>query len=74
MVDTQTLFLRAARVTNHATVDLPRSLRDKIASKLEKSGVAPLKVERVRRFVPIERADRASLFGESLPPGLILER
>ena len=74
LVDTQTLFLRAARVTNHATVDLPRSLRDKIASKLEKSGVAPLKVERVRRFVPIERADRASLFGESLPPGLILER
>jgi hypothetical protein len=31
-----------------------------------------LKVERIRRFVPVERADRASLFGESLPPGLVL--
>ena len=72
LVETQTLFLRAARVTNHAAIDLPRSLREKIASKLEKSGVAPLKVERIRRFVPVERADRASLFGESLPPGLIL--
>ena len=72
LVETQTLFLRAARVTNHAAIDLPRSLREKIASKLEKSGIAPLKVERIRRFVPVERADRASLFGESLPPGLIL--
>ena len=72
LVETQTLFLRAARVTNHAAIDLPRSLREKIASKLEKAGVAPLKVERIRRFAPVERADRASLFGESLPPGLIL--
>ena len=72
LVETQTLFLRAARVTNHAAIDLPRSLREKIASKLEKSGVASLKVERIRRFVPVERADRASLFGESLPSGLIL--
>jgi molecular chaperone DnaK (HSP70) len=72
LVEAQTLFLRAARVTDQAAVDLPRSLREKIASKLEKSGVAPVKVERVRRFVPVERADRASLFGESLPPGLIL--
>ena len=47
-------------------------LREKIASKLEKSGLAPLKIERIRRFVPVERADRAGLFGESLPPGLIL--
>ena len=64
--------LRAARVTDHAAINLPHSLREKIASKLEKSGLAPLKVERVRRFVPVERADRAGLFGESLPPGLVL--
>jgi len=72
LVETQTLFLRAARVTDHAAIDLPRSLREKIAAKLEKCGVAPLKVERIRRFVPLERADRTSLFGESLPPGLVL--
>jgi molecular chaperone DnaK (HSP70) len=72
LVEAQTLFLRAARVTNHAVIDLPHSLREKIASKLEKSGLAPVRVEKLRRFVPVERADRASLFGESLPPGLVL--
>jgi molecular chaperone DnaK (HSP70) len=72
LLEAQTLFLRAARVIDDSKLDLPRSLREKIASKLEKSGVAPLKVERIRRFVPVERADRASLFGESLPPGLVL--
>jgi molecular chaperone DnaK (HSP70) len=68
----QTLFLRAGRVTGDSRLDLPRSLRERIVSKLEKSGAAPLKVERIRTFVPLERADRAGLFGESLPPGLVL--
>ena len=72
LVETQTLFLRAARVTDDSRLDLPRSLRERIASKLERSGSAPLKVERIRRFVPVERSDRAGLFGESLPPGLVL--
>lgn len=72
LMETQALFLRAARVINDSKLDLPRSLRERIASKLEKSGAAPLKIERIRRFVPVERADRASLFGESLPPGLVL--
>ena len=72
LAEIQTLFLRAARVVNDPDLDLPRFLRDRIASKLEKSGVAPLKTEKIRRFVPVERADRAGLFGESLPPGLVL--
>ena len=72
LVETQTLFLRAARVTDDSRLDLPRSLRERIASKLERSGSTPLKVERIRRFVPVERSDRAGLFGESLPPGLVL--
>lgn len=73
LVETQNLFFRAARVIDDSRLDLPRSLREKIASKLERSGVTPLKVERIRRFVPVERSDRASLFGESLPPGLVME-
>jgi molecular chaperone DnaK (HSP70) len=72
LTEIQTLFLRAARVIDDSHFDLPRSLRERIASKLERSGAAPSKVERIRRFVPVERADRAGLFGESLPPGLIL--
>jgi len=53
-------------------VDLPKTLREKIAFKLEKSGFASARVRRLRVFVPIVGADRASLFGESLPPGLLI--
>ena len=67
-----TLFLRAARVVDSPSLDLPKGLRGKIASRLENAGVAPLKVEKIRTFVPTESADQAGLFGESLPPGLIL--
>jgi molecular chaperone DnaK (HSP70) len=72
LLEMQTLFLRAARVIDNPDYDPPKTLRERIASKLEKSGVSPTKVERIRRFVPLERADRIGLFGESLPPGLIL--
>ncbi|HEY5703957.1 MAG TPA: Hsp70 family protein [Terrimicrobiaceae bacterium] len=72
LAEIQTLFLRAARVVDNPNLDLTRSLRERIASQLEASGVAPLKTERIRKFVPVERADRAGLFGEALPPGLVL--
>jgi hypothetical protein len=68
----QTLFLRASRIVDDPAIDLPRALREKIARKLEKSGVSPVKVERVRTFVPIAGSERANLFGESLPPGLVI--
>jgi hypothetical protein len=66
------LFLRAARVTANRSLDLPRALRRQIASQLEVAGVAPLKIARIEGYVPIDRSERVSLFGESLPPGLIL--
>jgi molecular chaperone DnaK (HSP70) len=68
----QILFLRAARVVDNHKLDLPRPLRDRIASRLEKCGVAPLKTARLREFSPLERSERIGLYGESLPPGLIL--
>jgi molecular chaperone DnaK (HSP70) len=74
LAEIQTLFLRAARVVDNPTLDLPKGLREKIASKLDRAGVAPLKVEKLRTFVPLEGVDRAGLFGESLPPGLVLGR
>ena len=74
LVEIQTLFLRAARVVDDPALDLPKGLREKIASKLDKAGVAPLKVEKLRVFAAVEGADRAGLFGESLPPGLVLGR
>jgi hypothetical protein len=68
----QTLFLRAARVVDNRSLDVSRPLRDRIATRLEKSGVAPLKTARLRDFSPFERSERIGLYGESLPPGLIL--
>lgn len=65
-------FLRAARVTDNRSLDLPRPLRKEIVRKLEKAGVEAFKVSRVEEFIPIERSERAGLYGESLPPGLTL--
>jgi molecular chaperone DnaK (HSP70) len=70
--EVQTLFLRSARVVDNPEIDLPKSVRQRIASKLEKWGTPPVKIARIRSFVPIAATDRASLFGESLPPGLVL--
>ena len=72
LAELQTLFLRAARLVDNLSVDLPGRLREKIASKLQQSGVTPSRAARLRAFVPIAQADRASLFGESLPPGLVI--
>jgi hypothetical protein len=67
-----TLFLRAARMVDNRSLDVPRPLRDRIATRLEKCGVAPLKTARLRQFMPLDRSERIGLFGEPLPPGLIL--
>jgi hypothetical protein len=72
MIDLQILFLRAARVVDDRSLDLPMPLRGLIASKLEKSGVPALQTAKIKGFVPIGRSDRASLYDESLPPGLVL--
>jgi len=72
LADLQTLFLRAARVVDDRSLDLPIPLRGLIASKLEKSGVPALQTAKIKGFVPIGRSDRASLYDESLPPGLML--
>jgi molecular chaperone DnaK (HSP70) len=72
LAEIQTLFLRAARIVDNPRVDLAKSLREKIASKLEKSGVAQLKLRRLHTFLPVAGLDRSALFGESLPPGLVI--
>jgi hypothetical protein len=59
-------------VVGNRSLDVPKSLRNRIADKLEKSGVAPLRTGKLREFAPVGRGDRISLYGESLPPGLIL--
>jgi molecular chaperone DnaK (HSP70) len=72
LLELQTLFLRAARVVGDRSLDVPMPLRELIASKMENSGVPPLQTAKIRGFVPVGRSDRASLYDESLPPGLVL--
>ncbi|MGK0187006.1 MAG: hypothetical protein ACI9R3_002791, partial [Verrucomicrobiales bacterium] len=69
----QTLFLRAARIVDNPHLDLDPSLRKKIISKLNKADVAPIRQIPLKEFVPIEKSDRISLFGESLPAGIVLQ-
>ena len=71
-VETQTLFLRAARALDDRRLDPPRALRQAIADKLQKCGAPQNRIDRVRSFAPVERVERLSLYGEALPPGLVL--
>lgn len=71
-LELQTLFLRAARVVDNRSIDVSRSLRHRIAEKLERAGVPASKTAPLKDYMPLQRAERAGSFGESLPPGLIL--
>jgi molecular chaperone DnaK (HSP70) len=68
----QTLFLRAARVVGNRSLDLAERRRYRIAGRLEKAGVTPLKTGKLKDLMPVDRSERISLYGEALPPGLIL--
>lgn len=66
------LFLKAARVVDDRNLDVPKSLRNQIVRKLESAGVAANRTATIRGFTPVGGADRTTLYGESLPPGLVL--
>ena len=72
LMECSSLFLRAARVVDDRNLDVPKSLRNQIIRKLERASVAPNRTATIRGFTPVGGADRATLYGESLPPGLVL--
>jgi molecular chaperone DnaK (HSP70) len=72
LLELQTLFLRAARVVDDRNLDAPKSLRSQIARKLERAGVAPMRTATINAFMPVGRLDSTALYGEALPPGLVL--
>ena len=72
LLETHPLFLRAARVVDDRNLDVPKSLRNQIARKLESAGVAPIRTAPIKSFTPAGRTDRTALYGEPLPPGLTL--
>jgi hypothetical protein len=72
LLELHNLFLRAARVVDDRNLDVPKSLRNQIARKLESAGIAPMRTATIKEFTPVGRIDRATLYGEALPPGLVL--
>lgn len=72
LVDLQSLFLRAARVVDNRALDVSKEVRGRIAAKLERSGVPTQRTAKLKQFAPLEGLERASLYGETLPPGLVL--
>ena len=72
LLELHLLFLRAARVVGDRNQDVPKSLCNQIATKLERAGVAPARTGSIKAFTPVGRAERSTLYGESLPPGLRL--
>lgn len=72
LLEIQNLFLRACRVVGNRSLDVPERQRYRIASRLEKVGVSPLRTAKLKDFMPIDRSERIGLYGEALPPGLIL--
>lgn len=71
--EAQTVFLRAARLVGDRALDLPGNVRGEIAGRLRKAGVPGPRIVPLESVVRVQQADRASLFGESLPAGLVLD-
>ena len=71
LLELHMLFFRAARVVGDRSLDVPKSLRNQIDT-MERAGVAPGRTGSIKAFTPVGRAERSTLYGESLPPGLLL--
>jgi molecular chaperone DnaK (HSP70) len=72
LLEMHNLFLRAARVVDDRNLDVPKSLRNQIARKMESAGLAPLRTATIKSFTSVGRIDRTNLYGEALPSGLVL--
>lgn len=63
-----------ARATGDRARDLPEDLRLQIAGQLEAAHAAPGWAAMVREATVLDEADERRVFGEALPPGLVLLR
>lgn len=66
------LWLHAARVTGELDFDVREDVRDKIYKRLRNCGISEDVLLPLRMHVDEEASDRAELFGEVLPVGLIM--
>ncbi|MFM2055610.1 MAG: hypothetical protein RL456_3647, partial [Pseudomonadota bacterium] len=61
-----------ARMTGDRVRDLDADRRAQVLARLAGCGAAPSWLAMVREVAPLDAADEQVLFGESLPPGLVL--
>ena len=61
-----------ARLTGDRVRDIDPTRRAEVLARLTASGAAPSWAAMVREVVQLDAADEQVLFGESLPPGLVL--
>ena len=61
-----------ARLTGDRVRDLDPDRRAQVLERLAASGAAPSWARMVSEVVQLDAADEQALFGESLPPGLVL--
>ncbi len=63
-----------AQATGDRARDLPEAVRLRIAEQLEAAHAAPSWAAMVREVTVLDEADQRRVFGEALPPGLVLLR
>ena len=70
--DAQSCFMRAARIVETRTLNVSSRVSKKIIRKLSKAGWVDARLLPLAEYVPVSKGDRTSAYGESLPPGLVL--
>ncbi len=70
--DLPTAFLRAARQVPNPALNPPPKLARAVIARLAKAGVPEARLAPLREYIPLPQDERAELYSESLPPGLIL--
>ena len=66
------LFLRAARIVDERSLNIPKKLSRQIQGKLKKAGVSEARLLPLQGYFPLTKADQDAAYGEALPPGLLV--
>ena len=73
LFDAQSLFMRAARIVEMRSLNIPSGLSKRIVKKLSKAGWTDARLLPLADYVPMTKRDQATAYGESLPPGLVIK-
>ncbi|MCC5806232.1 MAG: Hsp70 family protein [Opitutales bacterium] len=70
--DLPTVFLRAARKVRDPALNLPPKVSRAVIARLAKAGIPETRLAPLRDYILLPQEERAELYSESLPPGLVL--